>query len=485
RAVTGVDVTDDARELLPPDLRADGFSNTAYNLNVDLAHVAAYTRLAQIIVERMDIRSFAARYESSFSLGRPSMRRLIAEMGTRIFRGPLEPHEVEPLVAIADAVADEGGTFDEAVAFTLEAMLAAPKFIYRIEDWRGDGRARDVSGPELASRMSYILWGGPPDEELLEAALRGDLSERSAIEAHARRMLDDPRAIEQSLRFVRDWLDLGRLAHLRPNAERFPGFGPELAADMREETLAFFRHVVWTEKRPLVDLMDAQVTFLTPRLAKHYGLEPKGDGIARYDVSDVPSRGGILTHGSVLTVGGDNASMVTRGLFVLHDMLAGRVDDPPPGVDTTPVPSRPGLPQRKVAEERLANPSCGGCHAKFEPFAFAFERFDGVGAYREVDEFGNALRDDGDIVLPGREEPITYKNLKELTTALARSDRFRETLTLKLTQFAIGRPLVASDSCSLEEIHDEAGKDGGTYSSYMTAIILSDLVRKTRTEKMP
>src|SRR5690606_27031153 len=96
-----------------------------------------------------------------------------------------------------------------------------------------------------------------------------------------------------------------------------------------------------------------------------------------------------------------------------------------------------GLPQRKVAEERLANPSCGGCHAKFEPFAFAFERFDGVGAYREVDEFGNALRDDGDIVLPGREEPITYKNLKELTTALARSDRFRETLTLKLTQFAI------------------------------------------------
>src|SRR5690606_7302145 len=138
--------------------------------------------------------------------------------------------------------------------------------------------------------------------------------------------------------------------------------------------------------------------------------DQKNKGLTRYDLKSVPGRGGLLTHGSVLTVGGDDASMVTRGLFVLHDLLRGVVKDPPPCVDTTPVPSKPGRTQRAVAEARVANANCGGCHAKFEPLAYGLEKFDGIGAYYEQDRHGNTLREDGEILFPGSAEPIPYKS---------------------------------------------------------------------------
>jgi hypothetical protein len=206
------------------------------------------------------------------------------------------------------------------------------------------------------------------------------------------------------------------------------------------------------------------------------------DAMVRYDLSHVPGRGGLLTQGSVLTVGGDDASTVTRGLFVMHELLRGIVRDPPPCVDTTPVPTKPGLTQRAIAESRLANQSCAGCHSKFEPLSFALEKFDGLGAYHEVDEHGNKLREDGSILFPGQERAVRYQSAAELMDLLAGSVRVRETLTWKVTQFALGRPLDAEDAPIVARIHDAAQQAGGTYTGLMTAIVTSDLVRMTRTE---
>lgn len=203
-------------------------------------------------------------------------------------------------------------------------------------------------------------------------------------------MLSDSRTIDQSLQFVSEWLDLDRLADLQPDAGKFPGWDAQLAADMREETLAFFKDVVWRQNRPLADLLNAQMTFATPRLAAHYGLQPGGKGLLRYDLAAIPGRGGLLTQGSVLTVGGDDASMVSRGLFVLQDLLRGTVNAPPPCVNTTPPPTKAGLTQRGIAEVRIADQNCGVCHARFEPLAFGLEKFDGIGAFHEKDEHGNA-----------------------------------------------------------------------------------------------
>jgi hypothetical protein len=504
RSAVGVDVTAEARDLMPPDLRADGFSNTAYNLNVDLGLVDAYAQLASIIVDRMDTVAFAARFSKSQRLTDDSMRDLIAKMGLWLLRGPLAEEEITAFRGISTTVASAGGGFPEAADYVVEAMLQSPRFVYRVENQHGDGTASPVSDYELASRLSYILWGSAPDKELMRAVEDGRLYDCTDVRAQVDRMLEDPCAVERSGRFIYEWLDLGRLDHLRPNADHFPHWDARLAADMREETLAFFREVVWTQKRPLIDLLNAQVTWLTPRLAKHYNLtgqhdrqttteqggndkEPASDGgdLSEYDLAKVPERGGLLTHGSVLTIGGDEASMVSRGLFVLRDLLRSGVKDPPPCVDTTPIPTQPGLTQRSIAEERIANPSCGGCHAKFEPLAFGLERFDGLGTYHVADEHGNALRDDGEVLFPNTEDPIAYSSSAELMNLLAASTRVQECLTWKVTQFALGRPLYPADAPILGKIHEAAREGGGTYASVMTAVVMSELVQLTHTEKAP
>jgi hypothetical protein len=483
RAATGVDISKEAREILPPDLRADGFSNTAYNLNVDLKHVESYARLAEIIAARMDVLKFSQRYSKSRSLNTDAtMRKFVEAMGSWLLRGPLEDREITNYCGIGTTVSSAGGDYQDGVRLIIESMLQSPRFIYRIENQRGDGTAWPVSPHELASRISYIVWGAPPDERLLKAADDGALLEPSQIRAEVRRMFQDPRAEERSSQFINEWLHLDRLGNMSPNTERFPQWEPQLGIDMREETLAYFRQVVWNENRPLTDLFNAQFTYATPRLAKHYGLKPADEGLVRYDLSSVPSRGGLLTQGSVLTVGGDDASMVTRGLFLLHDILRGTVKDPPAGLDTTPVPSKPGLPQRLIAEKRIGNMACGGCHSRFEPLAFGLEKYDGIGVFHHKDEHGNGLREDGEVLFPGAPDSVKYKSSKELMDLLATSDRVKESMTWKVAQFSLGRPLGSAEARSVKKIHQAAWKAGGTYASLIEAIVVSDLVMLSQTE---
>ena len=204
--------------------------------------------------------------------------------------------------------------------------------------------------------------------------------------------------------------------------------------------------------------------------------------MARYDLKAEPERGGLLTQGSVLTKGGEEASMVARGLFVLKDLLYSAIGSAPPGTDTTPIPAKPGMSVRAVAMTRLNNPSCAGCHKKFEPLAFGLEKYDGLGAFHEVDRHGNKLREDGEILFPGESKPVSYKSASELMDLLAANDRVRMNMTRKVTQFALGRPLVESDAATLDQIHAASQKGGGTYASLITAIATSDLVTMTRTE---
>ena len=482
RSLTGVDIAREARETLPPDIRADGFSNTAYNLTVDLKHIEAYSRLAGIIVGKMNVGQFAKRFSRKRGFTDDVMRDLVAKMGKWLLRAPLEEYEVAAFRGISTTVAAAGGTFEEALSLLVEAMLQSPRFLYRVENERGDGTAWPVSEYELASRMSYIIWGAPPDTQLLEAAENGQLFEDDSLEAQLKRMLDDPRAAKRSAEFVHEWLNLGRLANMKPNPEKFPQWNADLANDMRAETIAFFDDVVWKQNRPLADLLNAKLTYATPRLARHYGLPVQRGGLARYDLKSVPERGGLLTQGSVLTIGGDEASMVTRGLFVLRDLLRSGVKDPPPSVNTEPVPSKAGLTQRNIARKRIADKTCGGCHIKFEPLAFGLEKFDGIGAFHEKDEHGNTLRDDGEILFPGTAKTVPYDSSAELMNLLAGSDRVQQCLTWKVAQFALGRPLGPADSRTLDKVHQAAQKGGGTYASLMRAIIKSDLVQKTQTE---
>ncbi len=317
RAALGVDIGDDARRLLPDDLRADGFSNTAYNLNVDLKHIDAYGQLAEIIVSRLDTMKFVSRFSKRRRFTDKDMGEVISRTGRWLLRGPLPEREVISYRGITTAVASAGGSFEEAMQLVITAMLQSPRFIYRVEQQRGDGSAVPADQYELASRLSYILWGGPPDRPLMKAADEGKL-EGAELQQQVSRMLSHPRAVRQSVRFIEDWLNLNRLSNLSPSPERFPQWTPQLAQQMQAETTDFFKEVVWTRNEPLSSLLNAQVTVVSPQLAEFYGLpasaaESNGQPVTIYDLTQVPERGGLLSQGSLLTIGGDVGSTVTRG----------------------------------------------------------------------------------------------------------------------------------------------------------------------------
>ncbi|MDP1562983.1 MAG: DUF1592 domain-containing protein [Pirellulaceae bacterium] len=707
-AITGIDIRPQAEQWLPADVRADGFTNTAYNLSIDLDHIHGYARLAREVAQRVDVPSLLEQFHSTTrDLDAP--RTLLPRIGTVFFRGPLSSEELDSLLAVQEMARQEGGDAQAGLKLVLQVMLQSPRFLFLIETANESNRAQRVPDNELAVRLSYSLWGAPPDEELWRAVAANELSQEHRLRAQVQRMLRDPRARTYSRQFVGDWLDLERLSSLRPDREMFPSFAPELAEEMQRESLAFFDHVVWNQNRPLSDLFQAQVTFLTPKLAEHYGIpwdyqahakqtlrrrsetnqtapwpvamyvfdqrselpirnlgatgsqadlqtsssndlnwterslvfsggalqtmappnqliatlkrnaeltlevvlrpdnleqdgpariltissgtsqrnitlgqakdayhvrcrtrktndngtpdlqavagsaqvawthlvytfqpsglatlyvngqeqgtqqiggdfsnwsegfhlaignETSGDRpwhghlrrvaiydqaltpeqleqanreLVRHDVSGRSERGGLLTQGSLLSVGGDQASMVARGLFIMEDLLFGKIGNPPPCVDSTPKPSQPGQTQRDLAMTRINNDACRSCHAKFEPFAFALEKFDGLGTYHELDRFGNQLRDDGEVQLPGSDEVISFTSTAQLLEFLSESERLKRGITRKLTQFAIGRPLVPADWQAVEEIHQQGWKNGGTYTSLMSEIMSSDLVTK-------
>ncbi len=480
RDTLGVDIEEEAGRLLPPDIRADGFSNTAYNLSVDFKHIDAYVKLANLIVAKMDLEAFSKRFTKNRELTDKNMIVYIEALGQFVLRGPVKEEEKALYRGITTTTASMNGGFIEATGHLLEAMIQSPRFLYRIERQHGIGDKAFADDFELASRISYTLWGSSPDEELLRLAEKGELNHSKVLSQQTQRMLKDPRAIERSLDFVSEWLHLDRLSHIQPNPLSFPDWKPELAQAMKDETLTFFQEVVWNEKLPMAALFNTPYSFMTPELADHYGMPTQSSGkgkMTKHDLTGIPERGGILTQGSLLTIGGDEASMVTRGLFVLNDLLRGVINDPPPSVNTEIVASEPGLSKREIGMGRVSDKTCGGCHVKFEPLAYGLEKFDGLGSFEEIDEHGNVLREDGEVAIPGDSEPVGYGTVAELMDLLAASSRVQETVTWKMTQFAMGRPLNARDAATVNAIHRGAMEAGGRYEDVMSAIVRSDLIR--------
>ncbi|MEQ9320613.1 MAG: DUF1592 domain-containing protein [Polyangiaceae bacterium] len=345
KAVLDVDLAAEAVDQLPADLRADGFTNTAGSLIVTLDHVEVYDELAALTVERItDLPGLIDEHTSCTEMTSACQEELGDSFGKLLYRGPIAAEERALLLDIFDDVAAEGEGFDVAVTLVLRAMLQSPRFLYRMEQEAGDG-TRELGGYELANRLSYLLWGAPPDDALYAAAASEALTSDDVIEAQVRRMLKDERARLTARRYLVDWLHLDRLDNLQRDPAQFPDWNEQLGRDMKDETVAFFEHLVWDQEAPLSSLFDAQVTFVSPALADHYGLaSPGSDG--EVDLSDVAERGGLLTQGALSTVGGNTASMVSRGLYLLENLLCSRVGSPPPGVDTTPPEIEPGNSQR-------------------------------------------------------------------------------------------------------------------------------------------
>ena len=401
-------------------------------------------------------------------------REILSSLMRRAYRRPIADADLEgPLAFYREGRA--GGDFDAGIGRALSAILVNPQFLFRVEldpDRGGAVPAYHVSDLELASRLSFFLWSSLPDDELLDAAVRGELSDPVELERQTRRMLADPRSFNLASNFAGQWLRLRNLESLSPNGRLFPDFDDNLRQAFREETERFIDSVI-DEDRSVLDLLRADYTFLNERLAKHYGIPGVyGTRFRRVALDEDSRRGGLLRHGSVLAVTSyaTRTSPVVRGVWVLDNIFGA---PPPP-----PLPNVPALEENSVAanlpmRERLAqhrgNPACASCHRTIDPVGFALENFDALGRWREQE--GDNGRIDVSGGLPGAGALTGVDGLE--AGLLGQSDLFVARLTEKLLTFALGRGVEYYDAPAVRAIVREAEADDYRFSSLILGIVKS------------
>ena len=399
-------------------------------------------------------------------------REILSTLMRRAYRRPVSAGDLAGPLAFWREGRAAGG-FDHGVEQALAAVLVNPEFLFRVErDPRDAAGAYRVSDLELASRLSFFLWSSIPDDELLDAAVRGELSRPAELERQTRRMLADPRSYNLASNFAGQWLQLRNLASVSPNPRLFPDFDDNLRRALREETERFFDSVL-REGRGVADLLDADYTFLNERLAKHYGIpDVYGTRFRRVRLDPGSRRGGLLRHGSILSVTSyaTRTSPVIRGVWVLSNVFGA---PPPP-----PLPNVPALEENEVVanlpmRERLAahrgNPVCANCHRTIDPVGFALENFDAVGRWRDHEGDAASIDVSGGLPLVGEFDGVDGLE----AGLLSRPDLFAGTIAEKLLTFALGRGVEHYDAPAIRRILRAAEPDGYRLSSLVVEIVKS------------
>ncbi len=415
---------------------------------------------------------------------RPCAESIISRMGDEAYRRPLTEQDFEGLMSFYDQGAEEGG-FENGVRLALQAILASPHFIFRMEREPSDvapGEIYALNDLDLASRLSFFLWGTPPDSELIGLATENQLSDPDVLEAQARRMLEDPRAEALATRFAAQWLRLQDMENIDPDMYWFPNFSHNLRSDLRRETELFFEHLV-QEDRSFLEVLSADYTFVNERLARHYGFSDViGDDFRRVEYPAGTSRRGVLSHGSVLllTSMGTRTSPVLRGKWVM-EVLLGTPPPPPPPVpaleETAPVTAGEVMTTRQRMEMHRDNPACMSCHQMIDPIGIALDNYDVVGQWR-VRERAAPLDTRGELW-----DGTPVDSPLELSGALLEHPvPIVRTFTSYLMSYAIARPVEDHDQPAIREIARQAEADDYRMSSLILGVVMSDPFRLRRAE---
>jgi hypothetical protein len=409
----------------------------------------------------------------------PCAREIAARLGGQAYRRPLIDREIGMLMQFYDAGAAERG-FEGGVRTLIEALLASPHFIFRIERQPVDvapGEAYLLSDLELASRLSFFLWGAPPDQALLEVALAGRLTEPDTLAAQTRRMLADGRATALGPRFAAQWLRLQDVDKVHPDPNFFPNFDDNLADMMKQETMTFFSHLV-QEDRSALDLYRADYTFLNERLALHYDIPGvAGSAFRRVGYPDATRRG-LLGHGSMLVQSSlaNRTSPVLRGKWVMEVLMGTPPPPPPPDVPDLEATGETLEGKQLTTRERLEihreNPTCNACHRFMDPIGLALDNFDVTGKWR-VRETGLPLDTRGDFY-----DGTPVSTPGELSdTLLKRPIPLLRTFTENLLSYALGRRVEHQDQPTVRAIVRAAEMDDYRMSSFFVGVVTSDAFR--------
>ena len=408
-------------------------------------------------------------------------REIVSRLGSEAYRRPLSDNDISGLMNFYSAGSARGG-FEGGVRRALEAILASPHFVFRFErepENKDPGETYRLSDVDLASRLSFFLWGTPPDAELLEIAAEGDLSDKE-LERQTRRMLADPRSEALGTRFAGLWLRLQDLYKNRPDPNFYPNFDENLADAMRRETELFFYNLV-REDKSFLEFFSADYTFVNERLARHYGIPGvSGNHFRRVTYSD-DRRRGLLGQGSVLvlTSMANRTSPVLRGKWVMEVLLGTPPPPPPPGVpdldETGTVSDGKFLTTRERMELHRENPACSSCHSLMDPIGLALDNYDVTGRWR-LRENGNPIDTRGDFY-----DGTPVSTPAELVDALlGRPIPLVRNFTENLMAYALGRRVEYYDQPVVREISRNAEKSDYRMSSFILGIIQSDAFQMKR-----
>ena len=398
---------------------------------------------------------------------------ILSTLARRAYRRPINDADLGTLLAFFENGRNDG--FDAGIRAALERILIDPEFLLRVErDPAGakPGHVYRLSDLELASRLSFFLWSSIPDDDLLEAAARGQLREPAGLERQIGRMLADPRARALITSFAAQWLHLRNLRAVTPDANEFPDFDDNLREAFQRETELLLESQL-RANRSVVDLLTADYTFVNERLARHYGIANVYGSHFRRVSMPRPERHGLLGHGSVLTVTSyaTRTSPVVRGKWLLENLLGAPPPAPPPDVPALTENDESGklTSVRERMEAHRANAVCASCHARMDPLGFALENFDAIGRWRTAGEDGQPI--DASGALPDGttfDGPVALREL-----LLSRRDEFVLTIAEKMLTYALGRGLEAYDRPTLRAIVRASEPAGSTWSSLVRAIVTS------------
>jgi mono/diheme cytochrome c family protein/cytochrome c553 len=404
----------------------------------------------------------------------PCARQILKTLATRAFRQPVKDDDssMETLLGFYQE-ARAGGDFETGIQRALARILVDPRFVFRIEHVPArlaEGTAYRLTDLELATRLSFFLWSSIPDDTLLNLAIAGRLSNPAVLEEQTRRMLADPKSRALIDNFATEWMRLRELENAQPESSDFDG---NLRLAFQRETQLFFESIL-KEDRSIVDLIDADYTFVDERLARHYGIpNVKGSLFRRVTLPADNPRRGILGKGSVLLVTSvaNRTSPVARGQWVLENLLGSRAPNPPPGVETN-LDQEADASKAKSLRERMemhrANAVCASCHNIMDPVGFSLENFDLVGKWREFD--GKTRIDATAEMVDGTrlDGPAPLRR-----ALLDRSQAFVTVATEKLLTYAAGRPVAALDMPAVRTIVRDSARNNYRFSSLVLGVVKS------------
>jgi hypothetical protein len=437
----------------------------------------------------------AARPEDSASLRRvfscrpasaaeeePCAREILGTLARRGYRHPVDEADLAELLEFYRS-GRATGSFDDGIELALRRLLSSPQFLVRVEREPADvapGAAYRISDLELASRLSFFLWSSLPDDELIDLAARGELARPEVLEAQVRRMLGDPRSSSLVSNFAEQWLYLRNLGTTAPAQTVFPDWDHELREAFARETELLFEHIM-REDESIIDLLDADYTFINERLARHYGIpNVYGPRYRRVELgSGLDYRRGILGQGSFLSttwVQNTRTSPVKRGVWVLENILGTPPPEPPPDVpaleDTAVADAEGPRTLREQMSVHQASEACAGCHRIMDPIGYALETFAADGQWRTTDRgAGNLPIDATGVLWDGTriDGPV------ELREALLRySPQFARTFTEKLLTYALGRGVEYFDMPVVRRIVRDAEAGEYRFSSIVLGIVSSE-----------